>query len=49
LGLTVEDFDSIVKLLVSEGWCSLKVGGQGGTLVVLNEQPSNVPEVPVSA
>jgi hypothetical protein len=37
VGLTVEDFDYIVKEMAAEGWCSLKEGKQGGVLVVFSE------------
>lgn len=46
VGLTVEDFNFIVRGLVGENWCSFKEGRQGGVLVVFNEQFNtvNVPE-----
>lgn len=47
VGLSVTDFNTIVRGLVSEGWCSLKEGRQGGVVVVFNEVfvNVNVPEV----
>jgi hypothetical protein len=47
VGLNVSDFNTIVRSLVGNGWCSLKEGRQGGVLVVFNEQFNNVnvPEV----
>jgi hypothetical protein len=46
VGLTVADFNTIVRGLVSNGWCSLKEGRQGGVLVVFNDKFTtiNVPE-----
>jgi hypothetical protein len=44
VGLTNEQFDNIVKQLAYNGWCSLKEGAQGATLVVFNEQPQAVEE-----
>jgi hypothetical protein len=48
VGLTVEDFNLLVRVLAGEGWCSLREGRQGGVLVVFNEQFNNVdvPDVP---
>jgi len=47
VGLTVTDFNTIVRGLENIGWCFLKEGRQGGVLVVFNEQFNsvNVPEV----
>ena len=47
VGLTVEDFNTIVRGLVNSNWCALKEGRQGGVLVVFNEvfNTVNVPEV----
>jgi hypothetical protein len=47
VGLTIAQFNTIVRGLVESGWCHLKEGRQGGVLVVFNEQFSsvNVPEV----
>jgi len=47
VGLTVDEFDSIVKTIADSGWCCLKEGGQGGVKVVFAEQFNNVnvPEV----
>ena len=47
VGLSVAEFNSIVRGLVSEGWCSLKEGRQGGVTVVFNEafNTVNVPEL----
>ena len=42
VGLTNEEFDSIVRELAATGWCSLQVGGLGADVVVLNEQFNNV-------
>lgn len=42
VGLTVAEFNAIVRGMVSEGWCSLKEGRQGGVTVVFNEQFTNV-------
>ena len=42
VGLTVAEFNTIVRGLVSEGWCSLKEGRQGGVTVVFNETFTNV-------
>jgi hypothetical protein len=42
VGLTVAEFNAIVRGLVSEGWCSLKEGRQGGVTVVFNEAFNNV-------
>src|SRR6478752_7490915 len=46
VGLSVSEFNTIVLGLVSEGWCSLKEGRQGGVKVVFNEAFTsvNVPE-----
>jgi hypothetical protein len=45
IGLTVEEFDDIVKRLASTepAWCSLKEGTNGGVMVVFNEDFANVP------
>jgi hypothetical protein len=47
VGLSVADFNTIVRGLVNETWCSLKEGRQGGVVVVFNEhfQSVNVPEL----
>jgi hypothetical protein len=47
VGLSVSEFNAIVCGLVTEGWCSLKEGRQGGVKVVFNEQFTsvNVPEL----
>jgi hypothetical protein len=47
VGLTIGEFNTIVLALVSQGWCSLKEGRQGGVLVVFNENFTavNVPEL----
>lgn len=42
VGLTVEEFNTIVCGLVACGWCALKEGRQGGVTVVFNEQFTNV-------
>lgn len=46
VGLTIKQFDSIVRALVDSQWCSLKEGSQGAMLVVFNQQlrDSNVPQ-----
>src|SRR5258708_1089799 len=48
VGLTVEEFDSIILGLECGGWCSTRQGSLGATLVIFNEQFNNVnvPEVP---
>jgi hypothetical protein len=48
VGMTNEQFDNIVFQLAHNGWCSLKAGALGATLVVFNEQPQDV-EAPVEA
>jgi hypothetical protein len=50
VGLTVEDFNTIVRGLVGQGWCSMKEGRQGGVLIVFNEEFNtvNVPEAEVA-
>jgi hypothetical protein len=47
VGLTVSEFNTIVRGLANEGWCSLKEGRQGGVTVVFNEAFTtvNVPEL----
>jgi hypothetical protein len=47
VGLSASEFNTIVRGLVSEGWCSLKEGRQGGVKVVFNElfNTVNVPEL----
>jgi hypothetical protein len=47
VGLSVSEFNAIVTGLVSEGWCSLKEGRQGGVLVDFNSEFNtiNVPEL----
>jgi hypothetical protein len=47
VGLTVAEFNTIVRGLVNEGWCSLKEGRQGGVTVLFNENFTavNVPEL----
>lgn len=42
VGLTVVQFDDIVKGLVANGWCYQKEGTQGGVIVVFNENFSDV-------
>jgi hypothetical protein len=51
VGLTVEEFDYIVKAITDSGWCYLKEGGQGAVKVVFAERFNNVnvPEVPEAA
>ena len=46
VGMTNEQFDNIVKVLAHNGFCNLKEGALGATLVVINEQPQDV-EAPV--
>lgn len=46
VGLTNEQFDNIVKTLEVNGWCSMKEGVLGGTLVIVNQQQAQV-EAPV--
>lgn len=46
VGMTNEEFDNMVRSLALSGWCSLKEGALGGTLVIHNEQPQAV-EAPV--
>lgn len=38
VGLTVEQFDNIVKQLEFNGFCTLKQGALGGTLVILKPE-----------
>lgn len=38
VGFTVFEFDDILKGLQEEGLCTLKEGGLGATLVVVNQQ-----------
>ena len=47
VGLNIADFNTIVRGLVNETWCSLKEGRQGGVVVVFNEHFNtvNVPDV----
>ena len=47
VGLSVSEFNAVVLGLVSQGWCSLKEGRQGGVSVVFNEAFTtvNVPEL----
>lgn len=47
LGLSVADFDCIVKELAERGWCYLTEGEYGGIVVVLNEHLS-VPQIEVT-
>lgn len=51
VGLTVEQFDNIVKQLEFNGYCTLKLGAQGATLVILNpeEEASGPDEVVVES
>jgi hypothetical protein len=46
VGLTIEEFNTIVSSLVACGWCSLKEGKQGAVTVIFNElfNTVNVPE-----
>jgi hypothetical protein len=48
VGITPEDFDTIVKSLVDGGWCHLKTGTLGAVTVIFNEQFGNVnvPDAP---
>ena|SRR5579864_3730385 len=51
VGLTNEQFDNIVKTLAQNGWCSLKEGALGGTLVIHNPEcystKAGLPDEPV--
>lgn len=49
VGLSTEQFNHVVKTLAERQWFYLKQGGQGATLVVFNDQFTDitVPEVPV--
>jgi hypothetical protein len=48
VGLSVSDFNTIVRGLVEEQWCVLKEGRQGGVTVVVNEHFTNI-NVPEAA
>ena len=51
-GLSAQQFDNIVKTLAEKQWCTLKLGAQGATLVILNpliRAAGNVPEVEVAS
>jgi hypothetical protein len=41
-GLTLEQFDEVVRGLVNSQWCSLKEGDRGGVLIVFNEACASV-------
>jgi hypothetical protein len=45
VGMTNEQFDNIVQMLAANGFCTLKVGALGGTLVIHNTQPVPVEQV----
>jgi hypothetical protein len=45
VGMTNEQFDNIVQVLAVNGFCTLKVGALGGTLVIYNAQPVSVEPV----
>jgi hypothetical protein len=39
VGLTIAEFDNIVRVLADTGWCSVTEGAQGATMVVLSQLP----------
>jgi hypothetical protein len=47
IGLTAEEFNTIVLGLIEQNWCYLREGDKGGVIVVFNEAFVNVtvPEV----
>ena len=45
--MTNEQFDNIVQVLAVNGFCTLKVGALGGTLVIHNPVPCQQEEQPV--
>jgi hypothetical protein len=47
VGLTNEQFDNIVKVLAHNGFCSLKEGALGATLVIHNPEYDCIPQASV--
>ena len=43
VGLTINQFDSIVQALVDSQWCKTQVGSLGATLVIYNQQEASAP------